>query len=141
MACSNESSMRRFSSNVRALTLILKVVNINWLDGGKAAKIGKDKKPTQSHFIVKIQVPRQPLTELFINGGVDSDTPKKPMLLYDEGRNIYGYIGAENSVYKPLFEIIESKGLDGLKGYFCALFDSNGQLKVNITDILLPKDW
>jgi len=112
----------------------MSVVNIPLSKGGKATSIGKNTKPEKTNFIVKIQLPRPMGIQL-------SKPTTDPLLLYDEKKNIYGGIGSSESIYKPLLDIIESKGVQGLKGYFYAIVDKDEQLRINIRDIQLPRDW
>ena len=111
----------------------MSIVNISF-KGGKATAIGKNTKPEKKNFIVKIQVPR-PM------GPPLGKTPTDPLLLYDEKKNIYGGISSNESIYNPLLDIIESKGVQGLKGYFYAIVDKDDKLRINIRDIQLPRDW
>ena len=43
--------------------------------------------------------------------------------------------------YTPLREKIQTLGVGGLKGYFSAVVDDDGEVRINSGEILPPQSW
>jgi hypothetical protein len=79
-------------------------------------------------FIVKVQVPM---------GG-----SKLPCMVYNKNKSFQTLITPDNCTqYNKIVELIKTKGVMGLKGYFNALVDDNGNFKILCDELLPQQPW
>jgi hypothetical protein len=79
-------------------------------------------------FKVKVQVP--------IEVGGSS-----PLYIYNKSRAWTTRMESTDPNYAPLREKIQTLGVGGLKGYFSAVVDDDGEVRINSGEILPPQSW
>ena len=65
------------------------------------------------------------------------------LALYNKDKSYMTYLDKEENeiVHQALVLEVKRNGVNGLKGYFYALIDSNNKLKINPSRILPPETW
>ena len=101
--------------------------------------------PNKKHFVIKIQVPIQ-------DGSGLGETMYGDFMIYNEDRSVIGFLKREGhkDVYDTLNRDIRNRGIDGLKGFYYAIFKaiekgkgkvSTIQININSEMMLPMESW
>ncbi len=80
-------------------------------------------------FVVKVQL------------GMSAPMNRTPMLVYNEARTYQTQIDPSHPQYNALHRLISQHGVVQLKGYFNAILDTSGNVRIEATRMQPPKRW
>ena len=92
----------------------------------KTAKLSEQALP-KSQVKVKIQIPL--------------DGTRTPLLMYDKNKSFQTMIQPSDPNYDRIVDKVKSEGVFGMKGYFMAARGENGNLEIQVENILTPEKW